>query len=72
MEELLKQMEEVLEESVNLEDVLEDFEEWDSFAIITLVAFINKTYNVHLYSKDIRGAETVGDLINIVKEKVAS
>ena len=42
MQKLYIKLEEILEEDVNDADILEDFEEWDSLSILTLVSFIDK------------------------------
>lgn len=69
MEKLYKKLEEILEEEVKDSDVLEDFDEWDSLSIITLISFIDKEYHVNLYTSDIKAVKTVGDLVKLVESK---
>lgn len=69
MEKLYKKLEDILEEEVKDADVLEDFDEWDSLSIITLISFIDKEYHVNLYTSDIKSAKTVGDLVKLVESK---
>jgi len=69
MEKLYKKLEDILEEDVKESDVLEEFEEWDSLSIITLISFIDKEYNVNLYTSDIKAVKTVGDLVKLIESK---
>lgn len=70
MQNLINKIENILEEeNIKETDVLEDFEEWDSLAIITLIAFIDKEYKVNLYSSDFKSIKTVGELIKLIEQK---
>ena len=69
MQKLYIKLEEILEEDVNDADILEDFEEWDSLSILTLVSFIDKEYGVNLYVDDIKSAKSVLDLVKLVESK---
>ncbi len=69
MEKLYEKLEEILEEDIHDEDVLEEFEEWDSLSILTLISFIDKEYGVNLYTSDIKKTKTVKDLTDLIKAK---
>jgi len=43
-----------------------DLEEWDSLAVLSIVAMVNSNYNVELIGADIRKAVTVEDLYKLV------
>jgi acyl carrier protein len=40
--------------------------EWDSLAHVTLIATIEKEFNIKFKMNDILNAKTVGDLVNII------
>ncbi len=69
MEKLYEKLEEILEEDIHDEDILEEFEEWDSLSILTLISFIDKEYGVNLYTSDIKKTKTVKDLTDLIKAK---
>lgn len=47
-----------------------DLEEWDSLAVLTIISMVNSTYNVELIGADIRGANTVEELYNLVMSRM--
>lgn len=50
-------------------DVLEDFEEWDSLSVLSVVAMIGSGYGVHLSAREIRSVRTAKDLVDLVLSK---
>ncbi|PAF51512.1 acyl carrier protein [Helicobacter sp. 13S00477-4] len=70
MEKIYMKLQDILDtESINDTDVLEDFEDWDSLSIITLITFLDKEYNIVLYTNEIKSAKTIGDLLQIIQKK---
>ena len=70
MEELNQEMVDILEvESINDEDLLENYDEWDSLARLSLLSFIDTEYSVNLFQPDISGVKTLADIKKIVKSK---
>lgn len=57
---------EVAPGSLNLDSNLSDIEEWDSLAIMSLLAFFDTEYHVKLTSKDIKKIVFVKDLVNLM------
>ena len=47
-----------------------DLEEWSSLAALSVMAMIDEEYNVQINGNDMRNALTIGDLYNIVKNKM--
>jgi len=47
-----------------------DLEEWDSLAVLTIISMVNSTYNVELIGADVRGANTVEELYNLVMSRM--
>lgn len=71
MEKIYKKLQDLLDaESLQRESLLEDFEDWDSLCIITLITFLDKEYNVNLYTNDLKAAKTVGDLMDLIQSKL--
>lgn len=56
-------------ESVTESDLLEDFEEWDSLSILSVIAMLDSDYGVNLTSADLRDAKTVAELWHIVEAR---
>ena len=46
-----------------------ELDEWSSMLVLALIAMANIEYDVTLTGEDIKGAETVEDLFNIVKAR---
>ena len=46
-----------------------EIEEWDSFKALSVIAMVDKKYNVNLKGEDIRNSNTIEDLFKIVIAK---
>ena len=70
VEEFQEQMLDILnrEEEINLEDRLEDIEEWDSLGYVAFLAMAAEFTDKTIKASQVRGAETVQDLYNLVAE----
>lgn len=67
MEELKSKLAEILEEeTVNDTDVLEDFEYWDSLAILGIISMVSEKYKKTFKAADIRACATIGDLCKLI------
>jgi len=61
---------EILEvNDVKADDLLRDFENWDSLTILSIVATLAADYGVSLSSADLRRVASVGELAAIVEER---
>lgn len=73
MDEFLTEMAEILEEdAVTPADVLNDFESWDSLAVLSVIAMADSQFGVSLVAQDIKDAQTVGDLHEAIMAKKAA
>ena len=54
------------EDVVRRDDVLEDFEAWDSLTALSIVAMVDEEYGVTIHSGDLLQIETAGDLEDLV------
>ena len=52
--------------TLNTESALEDFEEWDSLAVLSLTVYFDSELGKILDSKTIRGFKTVQDIIDLM------
>ena len=70
VEEFQEQMLDVLnrEEAINLDDRLEDIEEWDSLGYVAFLAMAAEFTEKNIKASQVRGAETVRDLYNLIAE----
>lgn len=71
MENFYAELAELLEvDEVERDNVLEDFENWDSLGILEVISMIDEKYGVTIDSKEVKTLETVGDLEDLVKSKM--
>jgi len=49
--------------------VFKDLDEWSSLMALSIIAMVDEEYGVTLKGDDIRSANTLEDLFNIVKNK---
>jgi acyl carrier protein len=56
-------------EEVKAEDVLKDYEQWDSLAILSVLAMADSKYGVTIKAEEIRSAVTAENLAALVEAK---
>lgn len=67
MEELKQKLAEILEEeTVEDQDKLEEFDYWDSLAILGIISMVSENYKKTFKAADIRACKTVGDLCKLI------
>jgi len=72
MDKFLEQIAEILEEEqVDLNDKLVDFDAWDSLAQLSIIALSDEEYGVTISAVEIREAETVGGIKQLIENKKA-
>jgi acyl carrier protein len=70
MNEFLAEMAEILEvDVVAPEDRLDGFDSWDSLAVLSVVAMADGSFGAKLGAPEVRKAETVLALYNIIQSK---
>lgn len=47
-----------------------DIEEWSSLTALSIIAMVDEEYDVTLKGDDIRNAETVNDLYEVIKGRI--
>lgn len=71
MEIFYAELAEILEvDEINRDDELEDFENWDSLAILEIVSMVDEKYGVTIESKEVKKLVTVRDLEDLIKSKM--
>jgi len=68
----LVELEDILqrEEPCNMDDVLADYEEWDSLSKMSVMAFYSKNFGVAVTLNDLKDLKTVADLIKLAGDKI--
>jgi acyl carrier protein len=61
--------EQIQVKQVHRDDVLQDFPEWDSLTILSIVAMIGAEYGVQIGAEDLATVRTAGDLEDLVRSK---
>lgn len=63
-EEFLDQMAEVLqtEETLTMETVLDDLDEWDSLSMMATMAFLDKNFGVKVKIVELKTLSTIADI----------
>lgn len=56
------------EMELSMETVLKDIEEWDSLAVVSVIALGNTSFHKKLNARQITSQETVADLYNLLRE----
>ena len=56
-------------DTVTENDVLDDFPEWDSLSVLSVVAMLDYRYGVNLDARDLKDVRTVADLWNLAQAK---
>lgn len=46
-----------------------DNDEWASLTALSIIAMVDEAYNVKLTGEEIRGAKTINDVFNVVRNK---
>ncbi|MGC1524228.1 MAG: acyl carrier protein [Steroidobacteraceae bacterium] len=72
MDDIYVKLAETLEaETVAADDVLADFEYWDSLTVLSILAMLDSAYGVNLTAADIRKMKTVGELAAAIEGRAA-
>lgn len=73
MDDLYETLAEILDqEEIKKEDLLKDFEDWDSLAILSIIAFVDSKYGITLYSEELENLSKAQDLDILIKSKEKS
>lgn len=68
--ELLKEILEMENQEINLDDTFRDYDNWDSMANLSVIAMLDDSFGVHIATQDFKNLTTVGDLIDEVQKRM--
>ncbi len=67
--EQLKEILEITDREISLDDKFREYKEWDSLAYLSVIALIDEEFDVVIETPEFKKLLTVGDLINEVKRR---
>lgn len=71
MEAFYVELAEILEvDEVKKEDMLDDFEAWDSLGILSLMSMVDEKYGITMNNDEIKSLTTAGDIEELIKLKM--
>jgi len=60
---------ELEENKISTSDKFKEYEEWDSLAVLSVLAMINEEFDITIPRQDFEKLETVKDIYNYIIEK---
>lgn len=66
--ELFKETLEIEEMDVDKDIIFRDLEEWDSLAVLSVLAMVNEGYDITIPRNKFEKVKTVGELYNLIQE----
>jgi acyl carrier protein len=70
IEKFANQFEETDASEINENTVIMELDEWSSLTAIFVISMVREEYGVSINGKDIRQANTVGDLFQIIQSRL--
>ena len=67
--ELIKDVLEIEDREINMNDTFREYEEWSSLAYLSVIAMLDEEYDCQIEEADFRKLQTIGDLYNAVIKK---
>ena len=67
--ELIKDVLEIEDREINMNDNFREYEEWSSLAYLYVIAMLDEEYDCQIEEADFRKLQTIGDLYNAVIKK---
>lgn len=64
--EVLKEVFEIEDQEINMEDTFRDYDEWDSLTHLSLIAMLDDEYDLQIEDAEFKKIETVQELFNKV------
>ena len=56
------------ESTLRLDDVLSEFEEWDSLTALSIIASVDEKFHKHLTGEELKKVKTVSDLVKLISK----
>lgn len=68
--EVVKEALELEDENLTFNDVLADFDEWDSMTRLSLIALLDEHFEIQVSDAEFDNIETIQNLFEVVKERM--
>lgn len=68
--EIFKEALEIEDEQVQMNDVMSDFDTWDSMSRLSLIALLDEHFEIEISDDEFESMKTVEDLFTKVKAKI--
>lgn len=59
----------IFEENINADTVLKDLDAYDSLSILSIIAMVDKLYNITITASDVRSVDTASQLKDMIESK---
>lgn len=59
---------EIEDREITLNDAFRDYPEWDSLALLSVIAMIDDEYDIIIEGNDFAELKTIGDLVEAIKK----
>lgn len=69
--EILQEALEIEDIKISFEDILSDFDSWDSMSRLSLIALLDEHFQVEVADAEFEDVSNVEDLYNLIKHKLA-
>ena len=66
---LFKEVLEIEDKEISLNDEFREYDEWDSLAYLSVIAMLADEFEIVIETEDFKKIRTVGDLLKEVKER---
>jgi acyl carrier protein len=71
MDDIYARLAEILEaDRITADDVLAEFEYWDSLTVLSILAMLDAAYGVNLTAADVRKMKTASELADAVEDRI--
>ena len=67
--ELIKDVLEIEDREINMNDNFREYEEWSSLAYLSVIPMLDEEYDCQIEEADFRKLQTIGDLYNAAIKK---
>ncbi len=64
---MLEDIMELDENTLSVDDVLEDYDEWDSITALSLISLLDEQFGKTISGEEIRAFKTVSDVLKVMK-----
>lgn len=68
---LFRETLEIEDREISVDDAFRDYPEWDSLALLSVIAMIDDEYDIIIEGNDFAKLKTIGELIDTIKKMQA-